>query len=497
MKKPVVIIVSRERKLRESAKKAIETASKDIDIDFEISGYESRKYKGGKINDAQLYVTTSLDPASNEQRIARGLKGTGCARILYTDMPKLLEEHINDPKSSLFSGYLRHTKESSHRKIVPKNFEIWFSENKRTTFDEIVLGGETNLIEKEFQEAIERVRKARKMRQQLNIGVVGLGKLGRQIVHDLKSKPFVESVNAFTNFAKDDYEGIIIPRMAFEGDQRRKFHFHESIDSLLETNPDPLIICTGEWAENIRYENFKEIEKLTERLMDGAYKKVRDILKTIKDFQTKGYNGLICMESNPTGTLLQVAKRMGIDPMTLTSITPDMSRHKTLLLQKLAKRDPTLKYSDIELRVIGEHGKEIPLLKEARVRGKPLRKVCSKFRNKAYRRAFIDEARGIGLKLMKVSEELGDNYGGTPDKIVEHLGDFAHLQRMIPSAYSYFNKEDDCFIGSPSIVSYPLRVRSTSESLNELSHDEEVRKELRETIEYQKKLADKYHQEAS
>jgi len=66
------------------------------------------------------------------------------------------------------------------------------------------------------------------------------------------------------------------------------------------------------------------------------------------------------------------------------------------------------------------------------------------------------------------------------------------MQGTIPSAYSYF-EEEDCFIGSPSIIHHPLRIKSVATKLDDLSQDEEVIAELKETIEYQKVLADKYH----
>jgi len=382
-------------------------------------------------------------------------RGVNAGMVLTTDRPSPYAETMREPGHEYFSGWLPKTEER---------------------FD----AGEVS-------RKIKELRKDHKMVQPISLGIIGLGKLGRQLCSDLKSKPYASSIHAFTNWAKDSYERDIKPRLAFKGDQESKFEFHKRLEAVIEANPDILIVATGE--HGIPYDEYGAIKDLTGRLMQGAYPKVRNTLQAIKD---RNYQGTICMEANPTGPLLQVAKRMGVDPSNLTSITPDMSRHKTLLLKRLSKKDPSLIYSDIDLTVIGEHGKEIPLLREATVRGKPLPEAHPKFKNPFYRKDFIREAREIGLNLVKVAERLGDNYGGIPEIIIENLEGFAYFQRNIPSAYSYF-AEADCFIGAPSIVSYPLKIESEGEKLRDLSQDKEVRAELGRTLAYQRALADKYH----
>lgn len=486
MKRPVAVIASKNQKLRENIANVCDNL--DCGIDFEVKTYEDRE-KLGNLPGSQVYVATSLNPDSNQQVLARKLRdeNVGCARILVTTTKKLLEQHKRFQKASLISNYEAYQKEKKSEQVNWVDFKTWFRENY-PTFHDIAIDGDSNPLQDEVQAAIERIRQRKLIIVPLSIGIVGLGKLGRQLCYDLKSKPFAKEVHAFTNWVKGDYDGSdIIPRLAFAENQRSKFTFHQRLEGLVEAMPDVLIISTGEYG--IAYDGYHKIKDLTERLMQGAYPKVRTILQAIKD---KDYNGTICMESNSTGALLQVAKRMGIDPSMLTSITPDMSRHKTLLLEKLLKKDPSLKYQDIDLIVIGEHGKEIPILREARVKGRLLTEVHPEFKDSLYRDAFILEAREIGLKGVKASEKLGDNYGGIPEIIINNLESFAHFQRRIPSAYSYF-PEADCFIGAPSIVSYPLKIESEVKSLKDLSEDKEVRAELGRTIGYQIALTNRYH----
>lgn len=448
------------------AQALVDGVKQEVDIegsglDFEIIDEDNVSVplrKNSKLLPGTIYFIRE-DPKNPklESQIAKELteKGADNAKVLTTERLKPYAETTTAEGHEHFSGW------------IPKRGGI---------FD---VG--------EVSRKVEELRKDEKLSQRVTLGVIGLGKLGRQILSVFKSQSHIASVHAFSEFAKNDYEKEIIPRMAFEGDQRRKFHFHGNLEAVIQANPDQLVISTGEFR--VPYDNYDKIRDLTGRLMVGAYPKVRRILQAVKD---AGYNGTILMEANPTGALLQVAKRMGIDPSILTSITPDMSRHKTLLLEKLSAEDPSLQYSDIDLTVIGEHGKEIPLLREARVRGELLTNVFPEFKKASYRMDFINEAREIGLRGIKISEKLGDNYGGTPDKIVEYIKHFASFGRTIPSAYSYF-VEADCFIGAPSIIDYPLKVKSVSQSLRGLSQDKEVLAGLGKDIGYQIALTNKHH----
>lgn len=462
MRKPRAIIINETPKGKKDLVRLIKGPIKnDSGIDFDITTAENVsipvRSNSKLLNGTTYFIAEDPKDPKQASQIAKALndRGVKVGKVLTTDRPKPYAETTTEPGYEQFSGWLPKTE------------------------------GEFN--EGEVKRKIEEMREDKKLVQPISIGIIGLGKLGRQLCSDLKSKPYAKSVHAFTNWAKNSYERNIKPRLAFKGDQERKFQFHSRLEGVIEANPDILIVATGE--HGIHYEKYDKIKDLTRRLMQGAYPKVRKILEAVRDMD---YPGTICMEANPTGALLQVAKRMGIDPSDLTSITPDMSRHKTLLLEKLLQKDPSLRYSDINLTVIGEHGKEIPLLREAKVRGELLTEAHPEFKNQAYRRVFINEAREIGLNLVKVAEKLGDNYGGIPEIIIENLEGFAYFQRNMPSAYSYF-PEADCFIGTPSKVSYPLKIESEGKRLRDLSQNKEVRKELGSTIGYQKALADKYH----
>jgi len=532
MKKPVTIIACKDSEEGKKIANSVENTSKDTGIGWETKLYEDRTHigKGG-----QLYIATDLDQKSSQHDLANKLKEkeVPCARLFVTSADRLIDQHRrysgNWFRSLLARGKLKKAsllkkyfvdkgKEIPPERIDWGDFKNWLV--GKSPFHDVVIEDNKHPLDSEMKKAIEYVRQKRKMCKPLRIGVLGLGKLGGQILHDLKSAPYIESVHAFSEFAKLDYERKVISIIGFEGDQRRNFHFHEALEELVEANPDLLIVSTGE--HGVQYEKYDIINNLTERLMKGSYPKVKKILEVVKRYQDKGvFNGIVSMESNSTGPLLQIAKSMRIDPLTLTSITPDMSRHKTLLLYLLSgissckyeklltskqkhrepikieygERDAQLQYSDICLDVIGEHGKEIPLLREAKVKGKPLVEVFPEFNEYKYRRAFIDVAREIGLKLMKIAKNSGKNYGGTPDKIVEQVEKIAFLGREISSAYSYF-PDADCFVGAPSVIDHPLRIRSVADSIDDLSQDEEVISELREHIEYQKTLASKYHKTA-
>ncbi len=367
-----------------------------------------------------------------------------------------------------------------------KHFNGWLPKT-----DEQFNAGEVSRKVEEFRKRKRdkegAIEQESKFFQTMSVGILGLGKLGRGVCRGIKAKPYIKVVNAFTDFAKGEYEKEIIPNLAFKKDERKKFKFHNTLEGVIEANPDVLIIATGE--HGIQYGAYNQIKDLTERLMHGAYPKVKAMLQAIKD---RDYQGPIFMESNAVGPLLQVAKRMGLDPSNLTSITPDVVRHNTHLLELLQKQDPTLKYSDIILGTIGEHGKEISRLREGKVRDIPLTEASPEFKDPKYRRQFNHKARQIGLTLVEASRRLRDTYGGITEMITDALESFAYFQRNVPSAYSYF-PEADCFIGVPSVAEYPLKIKSVATHLRNLSQDREVLTELGKTIAYQIALADKYH----
>ena len=533
-KKPVAIVACEDAEEGERIVNSLnnkDSTEPRIDWKVKLSQDRTNIGKGG-----QAYIATDPDRDSSQYKLARKMKkkAVPCARVLVTSKEKLIDQYRTHTswlrrvltgrkvkKAPLLKRYfVDRGGERSPEKIDWGDFKNWF--RNTSSFHDIVIEDDKHPLDSEMGDAIEYARQGRKICQPLSIGVIGLGKLGRQAIHDLKAKPHIENVHAFSEFAKGNYEKLIIPRIAFGKDERKNFHFHDALEELVEANPDLIIVSTGEYG--VPYEKYRRINTLTERLMKGSYPKVKKVLELLEE---KKYNGCIFMESNPVGPLLQVAKRIGIDPSMLTSISPDLSRHKTLLLEILSgakpweyeeimkeimpemsatmakevkrksqrieygERKKDLQYSDINLRVIGEHGKEIPLLREAKVRCKPLVEVFPEFNEYEYRRAFTNEGRHIGLNLMQVAEDLGDNYGGTPDEIVEQIENFAFLGGTIPSAYSYFAGAD-CFIGAPSIIEYPLRIKSVSD-LDDLSQDEEAMSELRKHIEYQIALADEYH----
>ncbi|RLG12006.1 hypothetical protein DRN73_03780 [Candidatus Pacearchaeota archaeon] len=455
MKKPKAVIIGESEKARRNLKEILKKQVKnETGIDFRIV-----TAKGCRLNSEGVvyFIYETPEDKTKAPKIAETLieKGVKAGKVLTTRGKEPYKETMTEEGYKFFSGWL------------PKNSEEEFDEGE--------------VIRK-----VQELRRDRKLFHPISLGIIGLGKLGRQVVKDAKSRDWLKEVHAYTGFVKGDYS-LIRAQIGIERDEDEKVHFHRDLEEVVEANPDILLITTGEFG--IPYKKYSTRRDLRKRLLDGAMPKVEPVLNHVLK---TNFSGIISMEANPNGDLLYIAKHKGIPVDQLTSFTPDTVRHKTLLLEKLKREHPDLKYNEIHLTVIGEHGEEIPLLSECTVRDMPLKEFDKRFDNPEFRERFTEEGRAIGLKVMQAAERLKDNYGGTPGRILEVLDGIAHLQGELKSSiYTYLTKEDG-FLSVPSRLIYPLRVRLYNGTIDELTKDEGVREEVKRQLKAQKEFSKPY-----
>jgi len=499
MRKPKVVIASNDEDLRKRA--ATILSENQQGIDFDVKTYEDRE-RLGNLPESQVYIATSLNPDSNQQKVARKLRDENvkCARILLARVSDLTKQHAKFPKASLFSNYFAYIKNGQKSKdekdIKWREFQTWFRENQ-TAFQDIAIEGDLIPLPIELENTLERVRQRKLMSIPLKIGVIGLGTLGLGILEKAARSDNISSAHVHTHFVNGDYSPVL-NSLDLTGEQRDKIIPHgKDLEEVIKENPDVLLITTGQHGVN--YEAYKKREELTEMLFRTGLPKIDPILKAII---ANNFQGLIAMQSNPNGHLIKHAMKLGIPREQLTSFSPDTIRHRAELYEYLKELDPKIKEEDILLMAIGEHMKGgNPLYLEAFVKVnnvlKPLFEAFPELKDEDLRREICANAKARGLAVVQSASKYQHDYRGVPQRVKECLEDISTLQRYsrypiyagllsVPAEFTYKSFGDDRI---------EVRVKRTGDLrsltkdknilLNEL--DPEVKEVINQTKEWETK----------
>jgi len=387
-------------------------------FNIHAEGYEKMPPLG-KIKDAFLYILDKNIPFGKDGlKIAEELKDNGelGARIMMTgdsNPETRLEDQMQAINYNLINKWIE-------KPIVPSRLKKLFLE----------------------------LRKERKFIQKVNVGIIGLGRFGKGLLTKLKDLPEVKDVNIFSNFAKENYSGILTLVGVLN---QEKIKPHTSLESLVSAKPDILFLTTG---QHLRKYTTREV------LFSGALEKTTPIFRILREMN---YSGLVCNVVNPVGPILQAAEFYGFDPQRLTGFSPDTLRAKAEILKNIRKLSNKSFEDDIHLDVIGEHGKEIPLFGACLVNGKSLYKKYPYFRR--LKRELIGSLRKAGLNTIKYAQEYGTDYEDAPNSLIDFVKDISHLQRNPSSCwYCYLEngvvgESKSAYLQWPVNVDYPdLRV---------------------------------------
>jgi hypothetical protein len=326
------------------------------------------------------------------------------------------------------------------------------------------------------------------------IGIVGLGKLGRGILFSLCEQNWVGQIHAYSASFHGNYS-------ALENDlffQQHKVFFHHTLEGLFSGEPTLLFITTGAHVEDFsRYNNRMELRA---RLYEEAIPHVRPVFEFI---ERTGYEGLVCIMTNPTGDHLVAAKTIyDIPPNKLTSFPPDTRRAKGLLWRCIENYAMLCAYririsqelileksfsdlcrwefvknpgnrtikgivlpereKDLILRVVGDHGREIPLIDESLICGANKPPVCltqldSIFGTDAFREGFMKTLHTIGHQLMQALEISKGSYYTAPEVAVSTAGvvlgrERTELKQPLPESIYGWISDLNCFLSVPAIV---------------------------------------------
>jgi len=471
MKKPKVVVIDDESMVRSVVEEQFDKkVGPATGIEFDVQGFGRCPEDITKISDANIFFIDYFMEGKKGDEIAKELIDLGAQgeRVLITADLAAAIGHMGNIKKSLFK------KTSTDRaEVAQATYEIHesFPHLMRKPFETDAL---TNLAFK--------LREERKIKAPLNVGVIGLGKLGLGTVQEIVKEGWVTQVGAFTNFvggSQDEYQKLL-DSLDLSGEERDKIVTHSDLEGLIETNPDVIVIATGE--HDTPYFEYKDRTKLTERLFRKGLPKIDAILESV---QRLNCQSLLAIESNPNGHYIHHAIRKGINPFQLTSFSPDTMRHVRVIYETLKKKHPDLKEEEIELMVIGEHMKGgTPLYNEAKVRGIPLTDFDPRFAKRGFQNKKTREARKQGLEVMQSSTRYSHDYRGVPRRVKEGLQELAHFQPTsrnpiyagrisVPATFVYSFHDGVC---------YP-RVRPTHQKITEFTQDRFATKEIPNDIE--------------
>lgn len=410
-------------------------------------------------------------PEKKGDKIAEELKRLEAQgqRILITgNLPDVIDQ-LNLSKKGIFE---------SASKDRAKVLEAWYNVGGPELFP--------HLLTKPFKSEdighiISSLRQNKRIVTPLNVGIVGLGKLGLGTLQELVKESWVTKVETYTGFAKGSQEKYqeILDSLDLPGEEREKVTTHNDLEGLVTTNPDVIVIATGEFETP--YAQYSDRTKLTERLFRKGLPKVDQVIQKVKETNCPS---LLAMESNPNGQFIHYAVEQGIDPSQLTSFSPDTMRHVRKVYETLKKKNPNLTEDEISLMVMGDHMKGgTPVYEEAMVRDQRLKQFDPRFAKRAFQNRITGRARKEGLIVMKSSARYGHDYRGVPRKVKEGLQEIAHLQRYPKySVYAGVVSLPATFVYSTNNGTFFPRVNPTHEDLTDFTQDKYVIKEVKGDI---------------
>jgi len=346
---------------------------------------------------------------------------------------------------------------------------------------------------------------------ELRVAIIGLGLLGKSILHSLAGKEFVREIHCYSKSYRGDYS----PLLADLWSGYKKVVFHNSLVDILSPDTDLALICTGCPIPDLQ-NSYRE--RVLPKLYTDSLPKLFPVFSALKD---RNYSGLISLFSNPPGAhLITARRRFGLASDQLTSFGPDSTRTRGLLLQVIetlyllenlgmevtvesllnAKFQSTdymkLRKSSIaeanplyavynesfSLPVIGEHGSEIPLLDDCSIGGVPIGEIHPLLVSVEFAHQFTRKVRRIGDDNVRILQKDGGAHYTVVHavaRMIDQCWRITNRQSSSHEAYiQTFVPDLDAFIGAPAVLTGPpLRVSvSPIFSLAELPF--EIREEL-------------------
>lgn len=187
------------------------------------------------------------------------------------------------------------------------------------------------------------------LRKPLDIGIIGLGVLGRQFLRIFARANEVKRIKAYSEHVPSD---LVLNLIDHLGARKDKIIVNNTLEECLE-NTDCVLICTSAvHASSLAERVAKEDSRLDLLQQEGA--KLFSYFKRIKQAD---YQGLITPFTNPVAGMLYLAKITGIKQNQLTSpISIDNARFDDAIRGEMGRDYAFFINALLAGKIVGDHG---------------------------------------------------------------------------------------------------------------------------------------------
>jgi len=187
------------------------------------------------------------------------------------------------------------------------------------------------------------------LRKPLDIGLIGLGAFGRQILRTFTRANEINRIKAYSEHVPYETVSSAIDHLGARTD---KVSFVNTLEETLE-NTDCVLICTSSMHTSDLNER---LAKQDDRL-DLLPKEAAKLFSYFKRIKQANYQGLINPYTNPIAGMFCLAKKAGIRHAQLTTpINIDNARFDDAIRQGLGRNSATYFNALMQGKIVGEHG---------------------------------------------------------------------------------------------------------------------------------------------
>ncbi|MFA5259440.1 MAG: hypothetical protein WC979_08495 [Candidatus Pacearchaeota archaeon] len=187
------------------------------------------------------------------------------------------------------------------------------------------------------------------LRKPLDIGIIGLGAFGRQILRTFTRANEINRIKAYSEHVPYETVSAAIDHLGARTD---KVSFVNSLEDTLE-NTDCVLICTSSMHTS---DLAKRLAKQDDRL-DLLPQEAAKLFSYFKRIKQANYQGLINPFTNPIAGMFGLAKKAGIKHAQLTTpINIDNARFEDAIRQGLGRNYTTYFNALMQGKIVGEHG---------------------------------------------------------------------------------------------------------------------------------------------
>jgi len=290
----------------------------------------------------------------------------------------------------------------------------------------------------------------------LNIGFVSLGRLAQKSIEILfKEHPeYVETVKGVSLTGMHKEEDLRIS-LGIEDEQR--FRVYGTLEELAEQSCDIVLVSSSNSAES-RVESgrnwlWNNEKALQYNIWTRIIQKESGLTRL-----SNNTNSLYIIATNPIGANISLAEKLGMPTERITGLSViDTVRAKRWLKQRYFEQfNEQLNDEDVKVRVIGQHGLEIPLYGSIKIKGKSPEQIGLSVDMERFRHDVREEGGKVmeSVKNLTRADMQEALYRGVPEAFVNLIGTFCKRRQPSESLYSKRNIMGSIQFNGPSEVTY-------------------------------------------